>query len=90
MEERLNKIEENIELLKHGKGNTVYVLSQYDNYAETYELLNCYNRVKDVYDAALEIVEYIDLDDILNLESGKSIETEYCNDRIRIHKYDCK
>ena len=74
MEERLDRLEREISLLKK-RAAEVYLVSKYDNHSEQYDNIGIFVNPKDAYYEAVDKSEYgyvdFSMDSIYNLEVGR-------------------
>lgn len=87
MEERLEKLEKDVELLKR-REREVYVVSEYDSFRERFDIVGLFDSPEKAYDEAKDLFYdgYLNLEKIQNLEPGEAYFEE-CNENIKIQKF---
>ena len=88
MEERLNRLEQEVGELKKGK-REVYVLMEGETWREgDMDVYAVYTSAKKAYKNALAFCDWLDfsVDDVMNMDIGKSLDTFNGYHNIRIYK----
>lgn len=86
MEERLSRLEKDVELLKR-REREVYIVSEYDSFRETFDIISVFDTAEKSYEHAKDLYDgYLSLHKIENLEPGQSYFEE-CTGNIKIQKF---
>ena len=87
MEERLEKLEKDVELLKR-REREVYIVSEYDSFRERFDIVGLFDSSEKAYAEAKDLSYdgYLSQDKIENLEPGEAYFEE-CTENIKIQKF---
>ena len=74
MEERLNRLEREVGLLKN-REKEVYLISECGSYSRTYDNIGIFVNINDAYSEAKDVFGYLDfsMEDLIDLEVGKEL-----------------
>ena len=87
MEDRLQRIEKEVELLKR-REREVYIVSEYDTFRERFDIVGLFDTAEKAYVEAKDLFYdgYLSLEKIENLELGQAYFEE-CSENIKIQKF---